>query len=142
MKKILVNFKIKKRVVKIEQKNFLQWYDILKQEMQIFTGGKLKFEYCEDPYLLKMGDDEKKQKGINSNYRMIPKAEKIEIIKKESFSDGKDLNVFFKNYLNYNDSRISIESSGDDFIIYSSPNDEVEDFIYQLERSGFKYKVI
>ena len=116
------------------------WYDEIKQEMLVFKGGKLSFEYKEDKYLVKMGEVERGKRGITSTYRMMPKIEDLEVdnhFKMIEVTNRKKIERWFDSYSNYTDASIErIDSRG---IVFDVPEKEVDDFYYQLERQGFDY---
>ena len=63
MAEVIVLFKVENKPVKEKVKKELNWYDIIKKEMQVFYGGKLGFEYKEDEYLISLGEEERKRIG-------------------------------------------------------------------------------
>jgi len=116
------------------------WYDNIKQEMLVFKGGKLSFEYKEDEYLVKMGEVERTKRGITSTYRMMPKIEDLEVdnhFKMIEVTNKNNIEKWFDSYGNYTEASIErIEPRG---IVFEVPENEVDDFYYQLERQGFDY---
>ncbi|HUS49289.1 MAG TPA: hypothetical protein VMZ91_03945 [Candidatus Paceibacterota bacterium] len=116
------------------------WYDNIKQEMLVFKGGKLSFEYKEDEYLVKMGEVERTKRGIISTYRMMPKIEDLEVdnhFKMTEVTNKNNIEKWFDSYGNYTEASIErIEPRG---IVFEVPENEVDDFYYQLERQGFDY---
>jgi hypothetical protein len=71
--KILIKCSVVEKKEEQKENNKIIWYDDIKQEIQSFDGGKLFFEYKEDPYLVSMKHEERIQKNIVSNYRLLPK---------------------------------------------------------------------
>ncbi len=143
MPTIIVLFKTDEKATKEKLDRELNWYDIIKQEMLILRGGKLVFEYKEDDYLIKMGEEERKRRGINSTYRLLPKVEDIEVVNYNNINktnNKREIEKWFSSYLNYNDSGIIFESSDNIGIEFNVPKKEVDDFSYQLERNGFGYR--
>ena len=139
---ITVSFKVENKPVKEKIKRELNWYDTIKKEMQVFNGGKLAFEYKEDEYLVKMGEYEKKSRGITSNYRLLPKVEELEVINYNNINrktNEKEIEKWFSSYSNYNDSNIIVESKNNNEIEFNVPENEVDDFYYAIERQGFNY---
>ena len=120
----------------------LRWYDTIKKEMQVFKGGKLGFEYKKDDYLVKMGEQERKKRGINSEYRLLPKVEDLLITnynKTNKTTNKKEVEKWFNNYLNYNNSEVIIITSNNAEVEFEVSKKEKDDFTYQLERAGFRY---
>jgi hypothetical protein len=117
----------------------LKWYDPIKKEMLFFSGGKLDFEYREDPYLIKMSGEEKRKLGIKSNYRLLPKVVNIKINKNIVSSDQLMIEKWFKDYLNYNNSEATIVESSREGIMFDVPDSELDYFTYQIERKGFQF---
>ena len=139
---ITVSFKVENKPVKEKIKRELNWYDTIKKEMQVFNGGKLAFEYKEDEYLVKMGEYEKKSRGITSYYRLLPKVEELEVINYNNINrktNEKEIEKWFSSYSNYNDSNIIVESKNNNEIEFNVPENEVDDFYYAIERQGFNY---
>ena len=77
MSEITVLFDIKEESSKEKINEELNWYDIIKQKMLVFHGGKLAFRYKEDDYLIKMGEEERHRRGIKSTFRMLPEVEEL-----------------------------------------------------------------
>ena len=119
----------------------LKWYDDIRHEMLKFNGGKVGFEYKEDEYLVSMGEDERRKRGISSTYRMVPKIEDIKVInynKIKTTTDEKDAKKWIDDYANYNIANISVVGFDDNGITVNLPNEELDDFLYQAERHGFR----
>jgi hypothetical protein len=128
MKSVLVTFrKVRKPVLKNVKKH-LTWYDPVKRKMQSFEGGQLVFEYKKDKYL--------EEKGEKNTYRMLPKVVDMEEKQHESISNKDDIISWFKR--NYRNSEVDINLRNDD-LIFNIPEDDFEDFLYELERQGFNY---
>ena len=106
-----------------------------------FEGGQLEFESKEDEYLIKMGASERNQRGIRSTFRLLPKITDLEINSTKKALDNVLFKKFFDGYLNYNVSNIVADISSKTSAVCSVPDDEVDDFTYQLERQGFYYEV-
>ncbi len=105
--------------------NDLLWYDVKKKKMLKFRGGKLVMKHKFDPEF--------------QEYRWLPEAENELTSVKTKKTDKNLLVKFYKDYLNYNDSNITIEDENSNGITFSVPEDELDDFSYNLERSGFNY---
>ena len=118
----------------------LKWYDTIKKEMQFFSGGKLDFEYREDPYLIKMEKEQREKLGIKSTYRLLPKVVNIKINKNIVSSDQLIIEKWFKDYLNYNNSEATIIESSREGIMFDVPESELDYFTYQIERKGLQYE--
>ncbi len=142
MPEITILFNIKEEPIKENIERELRWFDNIKQELRIFHGGKLSFEYKEDEYLVKMGGIERKRRGINSTYRLLPKIENLLVInynKINKISNKKEIEKWFNTYLNYNNSEISVISSNNIGIEFNVPRNEIDDFISDCERNNFNY---
>jgi hypothetical protein len=142
MSSIRILFDIKEQSVKEKINKELNWYDNIKKEMQVFHGGQLTFEYKEDDYLIKMGKEEREKNNINSTYRLLPKVEDVEIVnynKKNILSNKNKISKWFSDYSNYNNTEITISDEDSDGIAFDVSNEEVEDFIYSIERNNFNY---
>ena len=123
------------------KKGNLNWYDPIKKEMQYFEGDYLDFKYVEDEYLVAMDASDRLKKGIKSTYRMLPVVAHIEKKSKEE-SEDKRFKKFFNNYLNYNFSNVVANLGDKNRATCLVPDEEFDDFSYQLERQGFNYEVI
>jgi hypothetical protein len=139
MNLVFVNYPINNNPEKDKIIKQLFWYDPIKQEMQTFEGGYLKFEYKEDQYLINMDPEEKKRKKITTNYRSIPKIEDLEITVYKKKTDKEKLKKWFNNYLNYNVTKIEVSLVTDVGMAFNVPVKEIEDFSYQLHRNGFEH---
>lgn len=141
MTTVTVLYNIESKPVKENLKRELRWYDTIKQEMQIFEGGQLGFEYKEDEYLVAMGEEERKNRGITTTFRMLPKVEDLEVVNYNNVKttdNEKEVKKWFGNYTNYNDSDATVVSSDRYGIEFNVPDKEVDDFLYNCERNGFR----
>lgn len=141
MSAITVLYNIKSGPVKENLKRELNWYDTIKQEMQVFEGGKLGFEYKEDEYLVAMGEEGRKRRGITTTFRMLPKVEELKVVNYNNIKttdNEKEVRKWFDNYTNYNDSDAIVISSDGNGIEFDVPNKETDDFLYDCERHGFQ----
>jgi len=139
---VTVFYNINSQPAKENIQQELRWYDTIKKEMQLFKGGKLGFEYKKDDYLVKMGASERQRRGINSEYRLLPKVEDLVITnynKTNETTNKQEVEKWFNDYLNYNNSDIEIATSSNAEIEFEVSEKEKDDFTYQLERAGFKY---
>jgi len=141
MKQVIVTYRNRTEPSKKSVNNNLQWYDPIKKELQHFEGGHLQFEYKEDEYLVALGASERLNRGVRSTFRLLPKVSDLEIKCTVKSLDDKMFGKFFDNYLNYNTSKITVNISKKTSAICEVPNEEVEDFTYQLERQGFQYEI-
>ena len=140
--RILINYSIIKEAIKVKLEKRLTWYDDIKREMMTFSGGRLVFDYKEDGFLAKMAVDERARRGITSTFRMIPRVEDVEIKRFKDSSNKEKIYKFYTDYLNYNNSEITIANQNDKGILFLVNEEEVDDFTYQLERSGFEAQEI
>ncbi|MCK5763628.1 MAG: hypothetical protein KAH05_05870 [Clostridiales bacterium] len=140
MKQIIVTFRDREESSKKLVTNNLQWYDPIKKEIFKFEGGELEFEYKEDEYLLSIGAKERFKRGIQSTFRLLPKIKDLEVKTKIGISDNNLFIKFFNNYLNYNLSDITMNIDKKKNAICFVPDNEIDDFSYQLNRQGFYYE--
>ena len=141
MPEITILYKTRTEPVRENIDRELLWYDGLKKEMMIFYGGKLNMEYKEDEYLVAMGAEERKNKGITSTYRMLPRVVDLEIVnynKNETTTNKIEVKKWFDNYVNYNITNAFIVGFDGDGIIVNVPEKEMDDFLYQAERNGIR----
>lgn len=141
MKQIIVTYRKRSQSSKGLVKNNLQWYDPIKKEIQKFEGGQLEFEYKEDEYLVAMGADKRSNRGIYSTFRLLPKVSDLETISTRGVLDDDVFMKFFDGYLNYNTSEALVDYEQKGIAICHVPDEEVDDFSYQLNRQGFTYEI-
>ena len=144
MPEVTVLYKLRTGPVRENIDRELLWYDDLKKEMMVFSGGQLDFEYKEDEYIIAMSKDERTEKGITSTYRMMPKAKDLKIVnynKIKTTTNEKDVKKWFDDYVNYNITDASIVWSNRDSITVDVSDDELDDFLYQAERNGLRTTV-
>ena len=141
MSRVLIPFTIKQSFQKETVMTDLCWYDNLKGQMINLKCSMLGFEFKEDDYLVEMGENERKRRGIKSTYRMLPKEEYIEIVnynKPVRATNEEQIDSWYNSYINYNDSESERISSDDNGIEFEVPEHEISDFIYAAEREGLK----
>lgn len=105
----------------------LLWYDHKKKKMLKFQGGQLFFEY--------KFDDELKE------YRLLPKVSSLSIQKKKRIKSREAILDWLHVYSIYHDTDIEKIGEQDNGILFSVPDNEVEDICYDLERQGIEYRV-
>lgn len=140
-----INCNLKEFSPTVKVKRELLWYDTIRQEMQFFEGGNLKYVYKEDPYIVKMSSEEKKRKNISSTYRLLPEVEDLEIVdygKKEKKSDKIKIMGFIKKYSYDNYVKIDIIAESDAQIIVNIKEEDKDEFSYQLEEIGIRTVII
>jgi len=140
MSEITVLFNTKKEPVRENIQRELLWYDGLKKELLTFHGGQLVFEYKEDNYLVGMKLDERIKKGITTTYRLLPKVKDLEVVnysKTKTITNEEKVKKWFDNYINYNDTNVSVISLDKQGMLVNIPEKEIDDFLYQAERNGF-----
>lgn len=142
MKQIIVTYRNRTEPAKTSVTSKLQWYDPIKKELQIFEGGQLKFEYKEDEYLVAMEATERLSRGIRSTFRLLPKVSDLKIKSTIGVLDNNRFKKFFDSYLNYNISNIIAVFGNKKIATCDVPDEEVEDFSYQLDRQGFNYEIL
>lgn len=131
MKTIIVDYIFKTDPIKVNVERELMWYDVIKKEMQHFTGGQLVYEYKYDDYLEKL--------GYENSYRLLPKVVELKGKSDRIISNKNKILKWFKSYMNYNDSEIEVDGANRRGVVFNVPDNEEDDFSYQLERNGFKY---
>lgn len=144
MPEVTVLYKVKTGPVRENIDRELLWYDDLKKEMMVFSGGKLDFEYKEDEYLVGMGSEERKRKGITTTFRMLPKVGDLEVVnynKIKTTTNEKEVKKWFDDYVNYNITNASIVWSNRDGITVDVSNEELDDFLYQAERYSLRTRI-
>lgn len=141
MKSITVFYPEKREIIDVEINNDLYWYDNIKKEMCHFKGSHLDFEYKEDDFLIKMGKSERLKRGINTTYRLVPKATGKKIRKNKTVKDVKKVKAEIKNFINYNDAVLEIVSENNDYVNVLVPDNSIEDFCYHMERQSVRFKI-
>jgi hypothetical protein len=141
MKEVTALFSIKEEPTKEKAETALKWYDTVKQEMVVLYGGKLDFEYKEDEYLVKMGAEERRKKGFSNSFRLLPKVVDVEIKnynKIKKITNQKQIENWFNSSTFVND--IFITNKNEEGIVFEVSDNEIDDFCYQLERQGFRFR--
>ena len=128
---ITIYFSAKNKNIKEKVENNLQWYDTMLKKMNTFKGGKLEFKYQKDEELEKL--------GYKNPYRTLPQVVELERTISKKITNKDEVNKWFKDYINYNDNNIELISSGANGIEINVPDNEVEDFKYELDRNRFDY---
>ena len=139
MANIEVIYTIKNKSIREKVNRDLQWYDNLKQEMQYFKGGQLVLKYKFDKYLDTLSEKERIKIGYKTPYRLLPEVTDLNVMAFKSESNKDKILKFFTDYLNYNNSDISIISEDETSMNFDVPEKEIDDFSYQLDRNNFKY---
>lgn len=140
MSLITVLYEIKLQPVREKIQRELLWHDGLRGELLTFHGGQLDFEYKEDEYLVAMGAEERQRRGITTTYRMIPKVKDLEVVnynKIKTTTNEKKVKKWLDDYINYSINDISIVTFDNDGLVVDVTENEMEDFLYQVERNGF-----
>ena len=142
MSLVTILYKTEEKPSKEKINRKLNWYDIIKKEMQVFHGGKLTFRYKEDDYLVKMGIEERNKRGIKSTFRLLPEVKDLEInnhFDMNKLTNEEEIEKCLYNYSNNYDIDITVESKDSNGINVEISEDGLEDFIDELERKRFKY---
>lgn len=138
---VRIFYKVSNNFLKENIERDLFWYDVLKKEMIEIKGGRLEFEYREDPFLVSIGEEGRKKIGVNSSYRLLPAPKPLEIINYKKVVKSINKEEIDKYVVEYSiDNNIEfykVDKKEDGFSI-DVPDDNVEDFLYQMERRGFK----
>jgi len=124
---LVLNKEIKNKIPEKIERN-LQWYDHIKKKMLNFKGGKLAFSYKYDEEL-----------GRN---RMMPEVEdeySMRIIKNR---DSELTKKWFNNYSNYNNVNAEIIEENNKGIIFGIEQEDVDSFLYDLERNNFQFDIV
>jgi hypothetical protein len=105
----------------------LLWYDNEKQEMKKFNATRLNYEYKLDTSL------------ETPQYRLMPKPIVEQQNVKTFRQDKADLLKWFYDYLNYNDTNVVMENNSltETSAVFSVDDEELDDFLYDLDRNGF-----
>jgi hypothetical protein len=139
--KILIKYSLVSEKKEANMNNKMMWYDGVKEEMQYFEGGKLSFKYQEDPYLVSMTHEERIQKNVVSNYRLLPEVESVSFKINNKKKNKDKIDKAIKDFNNY-DGYFEIEEEGEDTIIGNINDNEGEDFCNTLERNNIEFEII
>ena len=141
MSEVVLLYDIKKSYKQEYIERELMWYDALKREMVEFKGGRLEYEYKEDPYLVKMGEDGRRRLGISSTWRVVPKVVPLKVINYNKPIVNTNSDYIIKacdTYAIYNND-INIITETDDGLVVMVDDEHVDDFCYQMERQGIRF---
>jgi len=128
---LTIYFSAKNERIKEKVENNLLWYDTILKKMNTYKGGKLEFKYQKDEELEKL--------GYKNPYRTLPEVVELKEVKTKQTNNKDEVVKWFKRYVNYNRSNIEIISSGSEGIEIDVPENEIDDFKYQLDRNRFDY---
>jgi hypothetical protein len=125
MKTVIVNSTLKRVVEYKEVKQDLKYYCCEKKKMYNFIGGKLEYDSVYDNKL---------KKSI-----VVPRV--VELKYKESCmkSNIDEIKEWANNNLNYSNADIATINS--DNVVFNVPDEEVDDFIDNLESKRFEFNV-
>lgn len=120
---IFVHHPISKKQVPASEKDLL-WYNYDTQELETYKGSRLdiSYEYVEEDMEWKAVP-----KPITDKYQK-------DVVQKDKVMR------WFNQYQNYNSTKISIESSGNEGIVFTVPDREEDDFTDALRRAKFVYE--
>ncbi|MFW6173098.1 MAG: hypothetical protein ACOC5T_05080 [Elusimicrobiota bacterium] len=104
----------------------LLWYDHKKKEMKKFSGGKLNFVYTYDDEI--------------GEHRLLPEVEDLVVKESVYVKDRSLIDNWFKIYSNYNHTSVIKQVSNEDGVIFSVPDDEFQNFTYQIERNNMEWE--
>ena len=126
---VTVNHPVVRSARKENIERDLYWYDTRKKKMLTFKGGSLDFEYKLDNTL------------NPPEMRMLPKIASVEVNVSATKTDDKAVSNWFEKYLNYNHSGAESLGVFAGEVQFEVPDDEVEHFLYDLERNGLRGEV-
>ena len=130
MPSIFVYFKSINKQIKQSVSQELLWYDVEKKKMLKFKGGKLEYIYAFDEELQK--------------YRLLPKVANLEIKVNKKISHKIGLIGWFDNYEQENENtKINVidDNNMDNYMEFDVPEDEVDNFVNELDIEGFDYEI-
>ncbi|NJL70397.1 MAG: hypothetical protein HC888_01705 [Candidatus Competibacteraceae bacterium] len=108
----------------------LYWYDSDAGEMLAFSGSHLEYDYVWNAQLQK--------------YRLEPRATVVKVASHvQTKGDPQRIKRWWNDYQNYNATNAEVVqlSSGLSNTVFDVPDDELDDFTYELERAGFQFEV-
>jgi len=125
--------------------NKLCWYDSFYKKMLNFEGSHLVFDYKIEKYIefpdgSKKPENEttKKEKdkySIKEVYLSRPRV--VDFLPKKD--KIKDVKKWFETFLNYNNTSATILDDRKNETVFEIEEKDEDDFLYALERSGFRY---
>jgi hypothetical protein len=143
------------------------WYDHFFKKTLTFNCSKLDFKYekikyfenndgskytydevlndYKEKFSHKYSDDEieKYVSGfVKETMSLRPHPVTFSFASAENTSNPSDLQNWLKTYLNYNSSSASVLANSDKGIIFDVEKKEIDQFLYNLERSGFFYDLL
>lgn len=128
------------------------WYDTFYKKAHTFNCSKLNFKSVEEFYLDLGGDvrvpvtkaskEDCAKFPIKKARRLVAEPYIYEVTTRKNTTDNNSLKDWFTKYHNYNNSKSEIEDENNYGISFLVPEKEASDFAYQLERNGFRYRVV
>jgi hypothetical protein len=127
MKQVFVKSKARNTITRTKLERDLFWYDHKKSEMRKFRGGQLVFEFAYDNDL--------------DEYRLLPKVEDLYQNSSSPIVDEKSIEDWFYTYSMYNNTKAEIENKSNAGLTFEVPENELSDFLYDLDRNNIFYEV-
>ena len=144
MPEVTILFKARTEPVRENIQRELLWHDDIRGELLTFHGGELGFEYKEDEYLVAMGEEERRKRGITSTFRMLPVVKDLEVVnynKTKVIDQKEQVEKWLSRYMAYNDTNISIVADVRAGLVIDVPEEEADDFLYDAERNGIGFVI-
>jgi len=134
----------------IEKEMF--WYDGFYARMVSLRGSCLKYEYVDEEYIeLEDGTKIPKDEATPEQLRThsVKKAKRIKAfpnkftVKVDTRRQDLDaVRKWFHTYSSYNETGAERSSSDSNSVVFTVPQKELDDFAYNLERSGIRFRVL
>ena len=154
------NLKMERRIrIKVPDNGFIKkplekefkWYDGFYKKMRVLKGSYLVYRTIDEEYIEKEDgtrlsskeaskDDLNKYKTLQES-RLVVEAVTINILSPQSGKNLKKVKDWFNNYYNYNNSDASIVFEEEEYLVFSVPDNEVEEFVYNAERNNLRFEI-
>jgi hypothetical protein len=125
---VLVFNKLEAKNTKEKLERTLVWYDGEAKETLTFKGGRLDLF----------------NKVYSTKYkRFVPKVTDVFVNKQTSIIDDRSAIKWFNKFTNYNNTKAAVIFTVYDGVVFEVPleNDDLDNFLYDLERNGLSYRI-
>ena len=132
----------------------LVWFDPLFGDLKEFKGTKLKYTYIEESFVEVDGknipadtatEDEKEEHGIKKVKRLKAEPVTITVKEKNKVIDGDAVEKWFSGFANYNNTSARVSSTASNGVVFDvddSKRDDIDHFLYSLERNRIKFRIL
>lgn len=131
----------------------IYWYDSFYKKSHNFMCSRLDYKFVEQMYIEKedgnripvVHSTQEDLVKYSSNIRKAniltvePKIYEVDV--KKEISNKQKIEKWFRDWENYNHTKVDVVEEDSKEILFSVPNTELDNFIYELDRNNIKYNI-